>query len=231
MFSSLFNTSTTIVTSLNPWISSDCDTGLWSHMSSDGYVQVCVEAVTGVSTTASPSTITPSSTTSVSTDSSVTAPGPTQTGIAANCNKYYIAQCELYHIKSPFNNSHFPLSDGRCPKLTNCTAGDSCEAVQSMFGITGAQFHAWNPAVSADCASGFWVDEAYCVGVSGDSTSSMTTVTAPGPTQSGISSNCNKYYVAKGELFCFPYIHSFFPSLLFHGGSSNGIKLTITCSG
>ncbi|KAJ5663217.1 hypothetical protein N7507_003948 [Penicillium longicatenatum] len=57
----------------------------------------------------------------------------TQTGIPTNCNAYYIA-----------------------------TANDTCAIVEAEFGITAAEFQAWNPAVSSDCTTGFWAEEAYC---------------------------------------------------------------------
>jgi len=45
-----------------------------------------------------------------------------------------------------------------CCKLSanTPTAGDDCGTVESAYGLTHAQFLAWNPAVSADCTSGFW---------------------------------------------------------------------------
>ena len=62
--------------------------------------------------------------------------GPTQPGTTSSCNKWYT-------VKS----------------------GDSCFAVEQTFGITHAQFIAWNPAVSDDCLTNFWPNDAYCVGV------------------------------------------------------------------
>ena len=96
--------------------------------------------------------------------------------------------------------------------------GDTCETVASEFSITVAQFLTWNPAVSSDCASGFWLEEAYCVGVSSTTTTAAvptttttkvtttakattaTTVSPPAPTQTGIASNCDQYYVPVGKL-------------------------------
>jgi hypothetical protein len=67
--------------------------------------------------------------------------------------------------------------------------------------ITFAQLYAWNPAVGSNCES-LWASEAYCVGIPGSkSTTSITTSTTstsnivPGPTQTGIISTCNKYYL------------------------------------
>ncbi|KLJ12564.1 hypothetical protein EMPG_12392 [Blastomyces silverae] len=42
MFSELFGVDVATVTSLNPWIGPNCDTGLWSELSPDGFVQLCV---------------------------------------------------------------------------------------------------------------------------------------------------------------------------------------------
>ncbi|KAH2020128.1 hypothetical protein KXV45_003447 [Aspergillus fumigatus] len=61
---------------------------------------------------------------------------PQQTGIAANCNKYYFVEI-----------------------------GDGCAAIASTYGITLADFYSWNPAVGTSCQSlqaGYYV----CVGVS-----------------------------------------------------------------
>lgn len=131
-----------------------------------------------------------------------TADKPTQSGIAANCNKFY-----------------------------DIVKGDDCETVAAAFKITKKQFLAWNvsfgyqilmkpvltvlqPAVSADCATNFWVGDSYCVGTgkvgvtSTKSTKSTksdaphTTVhTKPDkPTQTGTICNCNKWYdVVEGD--------------------------------
>lgn len=48
-------------------------------------------------------------------------------------------------------------------------AGDTCDTVEAAYDITSAEFLSWNPAVSSDCLSGFWADEAYCVGISSSS--------------------------------------------------------------
>ncbi|ELR06921.1 hypothetical protein GMDG_02291 [Pseudogymnoascus destructans 20631-21] len=122
---------------------------------------------------------TTTTTTSSSTTTSVTAPGPTQSGITSNCDRYYVVQ-----------------------------QGDSCASVESKFGISFAQLYAWNPAIGSDWTS-LWLDEAYCVGVSGGSSTTGTTssttspaVTAPAPTQSGITGSCTQYYVVKSGDSC-----------------------------
>ncbi|KAH2164339.1 hypothetical protein KXV74_007871, partial [Aspergillus fumigatus] len=104
---------------------------------------------------------------------------PQQTGIAANCNKYYFVEI-----------------------------GDGCAAIASTYSITLADFYSWNPGVGTSCQSlqaGYYV----CVGVSGSTTSTSTTTTkpttttkapittttasGPSPTQSGITADCETF--------------------------------------
>ncbi|KAE8132408.1 carbohydrate-binding module family 50 protein [Aspergillus pseudotamarii] len=115
-----------------------------------------------------------------------TPPAPTQTGTPANCNAFYIAK-----------------------------ADNDCGTVAAKFGITKSQFYRWNLAISSDCSSGFWAEEAYCVGVFGTSSTPITSISAstptstsastlvvpPAPTQSGIPANCDACYVAQVMLF------------------------------
>lgn len=121
-------------------------------------------------------------------------PGPTQSGEPADCNSWYVAQ-----------------------------ADDTCTTVATEYGITVAQFLAWNPAVSSDCSTGFWADEAYCVGTASSSSSAKVSVTPtstttsasstspassaesptpPAPTQAGEPSNCNAWFVPESSDTC-----------------------------
>ncbi|PYI36203.1 hypothetical protein BP00DRAFT_386649 [Aspergillus indologenus CBS 114.80] len=61
--------------------------------------------------------------------------GPTQSGMASNCETFYTA-----------------------------IDGDSCWSIQQEYGISAKDFLTWNPAVGSDCG-GLWVGESYCVGV------------------------------------------------------------------
>lgn len=76
--------------------------------------------------------------------------------------------------------------------------------------ITLADFVKWNPSVRNDC-SGMWAEVNVCVGVIGESPSSLITtkptatvsagngVQTPQPTQPGMVTNCKKFhYVAEG---------------------------------
>ncbi|KAJ5757764.1 uncharacterized protein N7511_006458 [Penicillium nucicola] len=179
-----------LFTEVNPSLGkTTCDSDL---VVGDAY---CVNPVSGWNLGSNANTT--SATTSSATLTAASTPGAaTQTGIPSNCNAYYIA--------------NFPW-----------VANDTCATVAADFGITEVQFQSWNPAISSDCTSGFWAEEAYCVGVSTSSSSiissiatsatlvssttalaSSTSVIVPGPTQTGIPSNCSKYYVAQSGDDC-----------------------------
>ena len=102
------------------------------------------------------------------------APGPTQTGIVAGCTEWYVAQ-------------------------TN----DECGWIAGNYSISLAQFYAWNPAVGDSCQ--FLVPgDAYCVDdpTTLPTTTTSTGVTPPGPTQSGIPSNCDAYALSESGDGC-----------------------------
>ncbi|KZL71567.1 hypothetical protein CI238_12141 [Colletotrichum incanum] len=104
--------------------------------------------------------------------------------------------------------------------VSNCNlwhvvrSGNTCATLESQYGITHAQFIAWNSAVSSDCVTNFWPDYAYCVGIPGTTpqptttsvpvtTASITRVTTPaGPTFTGTPSNCNSWHVVKAGDTC-----------------------------
>jgi LysM repeat protein len=104
-----------------------------------------------------------------------------------------------------------PTHEGQpadCDTWHVVVSGDSCQSVADGAGISASQFYAWNPAVSTDCTTNFWLDQAYCVGISGDgggtATTTTTTTTAvptpPAPTHEGQPANCNKWdVVASGD--------------------------------
>ncbi|OQE16161.1 hypothetical protein PENSTE_c025G08004 [Penicillium steckii] len=134
------------------------------------------------------SSVTVTKTTSA-TSTIVTAPGETQAGIDPDCNKF-----------------------AKAPKDVGCSefAADNS--------ISSAQLYAWNSILGENgrhCKSSFWANEYYCVGVFGSLTKSI--VTAPGPTQTGIASNCNKYATPAKDHGCedFAKKNSITPSQLY----------------
>lgn len=59
--------------------------------------------------------------------------------------------------------------------------------------------------MSSDCVDGFWLGEAYCVGLSsggGISSTTSASPTPPGPTQAGEPANCNEWAVVKSGDTC-----------------------------
>ncbi|KAL8789409.1 MAG: hypothetical protein Q9213_001166 [Squamulea squamosa] len=97
----------------NPSIGSNCE-NLWL-----GYVY-CVQG--------------PASSGSIS--ATATAPAPTQSGIASNCDAYYTV-----------------------------ASGDSCAKIETQYNDTFAQLYSWNPAIGNNCQN-LWVGYAVCVGIS-----------------------------------------------------------------
>lgn len=62
--------------------------------------------------------------------------GPTHPNIASNCNAFH-----------------------------TIVEGDGCWSVETKYGISHADFIKWNPDVSDDCLTNFWLGSSYCVGV------------------------------------------------------------------
>jgi hypothetical protein len=149
-------------------------------------VSYCMEDVRDDSSSSinftSPTQSSSSSTTSKPTSTMLEVPpGPTQSGIAPDCNRWVMQKDGVY-----------------------------CVDMATKAGITLDNFYAWNPAVKKDC-SGLWIGYAYCVGVKGSSSSPNPTSTPstptgpppPGPTQPGVTPNCKKWALQKSEVYCY----------------------------
>ncbi|KAF3021589.1 hypothetical protein E8E14_013554 [Neopestalotiopsis sp. 37M] len=119
--------------------------------------------------------VTPSTTvlgtlTNPASQGSISAPSPTQDGLAKNCNNYASAK-----------------------------AGDTCFDFAKNNGISADKLYSWNPVLGSDganCVTKFWASEYYCIGTQ------TSPSTAPGPTQSGIVSNCARYAAAQAGDVC-----------------------------
>ncbi|KAL8716529.1 MAG: hypothetical protein Q9225_006148 [Loekoesia sp. 1 TL-2023] len=74
-----------------------------------------------------------------------------------------------------------------CNAFTYVNIGDTCNDTAQEYGITLAQFSAWNPVLGYPdgnfCKTQFWAEYDYCVGVSGTSTSNpiVSSPSPPGP--------------------------------------------------
>lgn len=107
----------------------------------------------------------------------VSTPTPVQSGIASNCNKFYL-------VKS----------------------GDGCEAVATANGISLSDFYLWNPAVGSTCRF-LQVDVYVCVAIIGGTTQTPSPtptngISTPSPIQTGMVTNCNKFYFVKSGDGC-----------------------------
>jgi LysM repeat protein len=76
---------------------------------------------------------------------------------------------------------------------------DNCAIVEIKFDITLKQSYRWNPSVGSTCTN-LWIGEAYCV--KGPALTVTTRATTNAPTQTGIASNCNKYYTVVAKDSC-----------------------------
>ncbi|KAJ3957265.1 hypothetical protein N0V92_006176 [Colletotrichum tropicale] len=79
-----------------------------------------------------------------------------------------------------------------CSGWHTVVSGDTCYSIEQQYGITEAEFLAWNPAVSSDCGTNFWPDYSYCVRVG-----------APGPTMEGIANNCDAWHTVVSGDSCY----------------------------
>ncbi|KAF3384739.1 LysM domain-containing protein [Penicillium rolfsii] len=100
-------------------------------------------------------------------------PSPVQTGIASDCQEYYITE-----------------------------DGDDCTNITSSLGfLTEEQFIEWNPAVGTDC-SGIETDYYYCVWNGTSLPLPSVAHVLPSPVQTGIISSCTAWYQADDEDTC-----------------------------
>ncbi|RMZ44111.1 hypothetical protein AFCA_012912 [Aspergillus flavus] len=109
------------------------------------------------------------------------------------------------------SSKHEPTQPGipsNCDKFHLVAAGDQCDTIEAKYGITDAQFKAWNPSINSGCTN-LWLDYYVCVHVPDDTTTTTTTSKPPGPTDTpeprmpGIVSNCKKYYLVKKGDDCY----------------------------
>ncbi|KNG87540.1 LysM domain protein [Aspergillus nomiae NRRL 13137] len=91
-----------------------------------------------------------------------------------------------------------------CNEFYLVVADDSCFDISAAHGRSLAGFYAWNPAVGTSCG-GLWPDYYVCVGILSDATTTTTIsttatttgngVSTPTPTQAGMVSGCDSFYL------------------------------------
>ncbi|KAH8900561.1 hypothetical protein GQ53DRAFT_835550 [Thozetella sp. PMI_491] len=107
---------------------------------------------------------------------------------------------------SPTSSTPSPVQSGinpQCTKYAEAVAGEYCSEFAPKYGITTAQLYTWNPVLGVDganCGTNFQANVYYCVGA--PAATPTTTVSAPGPTQTGITSSCNKFAQAIANDAC-----------------------------
>ncbi|KAE8341837.1 hypothetical protein BDV24DRAFT_163060 [Aspergillus arachidicola] len=123
--------------------------------------------------------------TPTSTGSAVVTPTPVQPGIVPSCDEFYFVQ-----------------------------PGDECESLAKSHGIALGDFYTWNPAVKSDCG-GLQANVYVCVGVSSSnitpspSKSTGSAVSAPTPTQAGMTGSCGSFYYVKTDDGCWDIAHNY----------------------
>lgn len=98
--------------------------------------------------------------------------------------------------------------DPQCTKYSEAVSRDDCTSFASENNITPSQLYSWNPVLGsggANCGSDFWANYYYCVGAPGSSPTSASSAAVPGPTQSGLASNCNQYAEAVSSDTCYGF--------------------------
>ena len=100
--------------------------------------------------------------------------------------------------------------DPHCTKFSEAVSGDNCASFASENSITPSLLYSWNSILGsggANCGTEFWANYYYCVGAAapGGSPTSTSTAAIPGPTQSGVASNCDQYAAAVSGDSCFGF--------------------------
>lgn len=118
--------------------------------------------------------------TAVYATSTVAPAGPTALGTTSQCGKYYDVQ-----------------------------PGDICELIALNNTILVPLFEAINPSVNSSCGNlvpglyyCVWPTAEWNLTATSNGTTTMTTVSAPGPTASGASSSCYRWYVVQSGDNC-----------------------------
>lgn len=112
-------------------------------------------------------------------------PTPAQSGIASDCQSYYITYEVRFRVVATAN---------RVPADT--IEGDTCASIVASQGfLTEDQFIKWNPAVGTNCSNietGYY----YCIWNGTTPPLPSTTNALPSPVQTGITSSCTAWYQA-----------------------------------
>ncbi|KAL2023349.1 hypothetical protein VTK56DRAFT_3087 [Thermocarpiscus australiensis] len=133
---------------------------------------------TTTGTTFTTSTLPPILSTTTTTTTSSSPHQPTQPGLVANCNNFYLVS----------------------------SSSDTCVGIETKFGISAAQFSSWNPFIHPQCDN-LWLGYYVCVGVPGATTvappATTTTPSGPQPQMPNIVSNCKSFRLVQSGDSCY----------------------------
>jgi hypothetical protein len=89
--------------------------------------------------------------------------------------------------KSPTGPTHSNIAKN-CNAFHTVVDGDGCWLIENKYGIPHTDFIKWNPDVSDDCLTNFWLGSSYCVGVGAVVSTSTASRSASRPVPSSSSS-------------------------------------------
>ncbi|KAJ5791794.1 uncharacterized protein N7518_008805, partial [Penicillium psychrosexuale] len=76
-----------------------------------------------------------------------------------------------------------------CDGFHLIASGDQCDTIEAKYGITDAQFKAWNPSI----------DSLHIPGATTTTSTPQPTSTGTQPQMPGIASNCKTFYKVKSD--------------------------------
>lgn len=91
-----------------------------------------------------------------------------------------------------------------CGKFELVSPNAGCYDIAAANSISLSDFYSWNPALNGDC-SGLYPDYYVCVGLLSGATPTTRSTggsTTPTPTQSGMASHCNRFYLVQKDDGC-----------------------------
>ncbi|KAK7178515.1 LysM domain-containing protein [Paraphaeosphaeria sporulosa] len=117
---------------------------------------------------------------------------------------WLLASAAALSVKKRQDGPVDPNTDPDCDWYdTPKSESDTCEFLEGFWGVSHAEFVAWNPSIKDDC-SGLTIGHSYCVEVARKPTTTSSSSVAPSPTntpkpspvQDGVIDTCTTWYFA-----------------------------------
>jgi len=109
---------------------------------------------------------------------------------ASFCKTFLVASFLIQGIiaqdSSPKGRT-LPEIAANCNAFHTVVSGDGCYSVETKYHISHADFIKWNPDVSGDCLTNFWLNYSYCVGIGAVASKSSSTRLSATNTTSSVS--------------------------------------------